>query len=72
MFSADDMVLEINGQRLFGSEKGNALLGSRSGKVVLGVVPVEHRDASFNAKSAAQGSRVRKARDFFAKVNSID
>ena len=64
------MVLEMNGQRIFSSEKANAILTSRSGKVILGVVPVEHRGGVFDTKrGGSQGSRVRKARDFFAKVS---
>lgn len=68
-FMTDDMVLEVNGQRIFSSEKTNAILASRTGKVVLGVVPVEHREEPFDPKAASRGSRVRKARDFFAKVS---
>ncbi|ELU10762.1 hypothetical protein CAPTEDRAFT_223619 [Capitella teleta] len=67
----DDMVLQLNGQRIFSSEKTNAILASRTGKVVLGVVPVEHREEPFDPKAASRGSRVRKARDFFAKMSII-
>lgn len=64
----DDMVLEVNGQKIYSLETLNALLAVHSGKMILGVVPVEGRGGASDMRGTSQGSRVRKARDFFAKV----
>ena len=47
------------------------LLAARIGKITLAVVPVENRNlAEADDRMKSQGgSRVRKARDLFAKVN---
>ena len=70
------MVLEVNGRKVRDLEKLSPLLNTRYGKISLTLVPMETKNMSRDrsgqpASSRGEASRVRKARDLFAKVSTL-
>ena len=73
---AGDIILEVNGHRIRSPETAASLLDGRrpGGTLTLAMIPVDgHRHAQFEGlqRAGAPGSRIRKARDLFAKVNVV-
>ena len=66
-----DMVLEINGRRVRHADMVRPILNTRRGKLTLAVVAVERKGATREEKRRTPGSRVKRARDLFAKVRVI-
>ena len=65
-----DIILEINGRHIRHLDTVNQTLDSRYGKVTVALIPVEMKNQNrIQEKLASQGSRVRRARNLFAKVH---
>ena len=61
--------MELNGRHLRNLAAANNTLDSRYGKVTVALIPVETKNQNrIQEKLASQGSRVRRARNLFAKV----
>ncbi len=64
-----DIILELNGRHVRGRESLPASLSSRYGRLSVAMIPVETQNVNRREEQrAAQGSRVRRARDLFSKV----
>ena len=62
--------MELNGRHIRSLENAVAFLGSRYGRITVAVIPVSSTNKNRRqATLAAQGSRVRRARELFTKVS---
>ena len=69
IFTPGDIILELNGRHIRNLNTANKTLDSRYGKITVALVPVETKNQNrIQEKLASQGSRVRRARNLFAKV----
>ena len=69
IFTSGDIILELNGRHIRNLDTANKTLDSRYGKVTVALVPVETKNQNrIQEKLASQGSRLRRARNLFAKV----
>ena len=67
--TSGDIILELNGRHIRNFDTANKTLDNRYGKVTVALVPVETKNQNrIQEKLAYQGSRVRRARNLFAKV----
>lgn len=66
-------MLEINGRKVNDLEEFSALLVSKYGRLTVSVIPVDQSRAqgAMEDRGVGQASRVRRARDLFAKVNHL-
>ena len=64
-------MLELNGRKIRNLDLLRPILSTRYGRVTLAVIPVENKNISrmHGGQIRTEGSRVRKARDLFAKVS---